>query len=471
MEMKRRIRSRTELLHFAQYTMPSYQVGHMHKLICEKMEAVERGECKRLMIFTPPRHGKSELVSKRFPAWYLGRNPHKQIISASYGADLANDFGRDVRNIVSDNSFQVLFPGVKLAEDSQAKNRWHTNYGGSYVAAGVGSPITGRGADILNIDDPVKDRADAESETVRNNIWNWYTSTAYTRLMPGGSVILTMTRWHEDDLAGRLLRKQQDDGDQWDVLCLPAIDEHGRALWPERYDEEELNKKRNAIGNRDFESLYQQNPKPDGSSFFDVKNVLADDGSPFKFNEQCDAVFAVIDSAVKTGRGHDGTAITYWAMKKHSPSPLTLLDWDIIQIEGSLLESWMPVVFQNLEQLSRKYRAVYGSLGAYVEDKVSGTILIQQSKRRGWPVQEINSKLTAMGKDERAISVSGYVHRKMIKISEEAYNKTCVYKGESANHFLKQVFGFRIGVKDQQDDLLDSFCYSIAIALGNDEGF
>jgi hypothetical protein len=114
---------------------------------------------------------------------------------------------------------------------------------------------------------------------------------------------------------------------------------------------------------------------------------------------------------------------------------------------------------------------LYGSLGAYVEDKVSGTILIQQSKRRGWPVQEINSKLTAMGKDERAISVSGYVHRKMIKISEEAYNKTCVYKGESANHFLKQVFGFRIGVKDQQDDLLDSFCYSIAIALGNDEGF
>ena len=469
-ELVHRQSARTNLLAFAKYTMPTYTVGGMHQLICEKLEAVERGDIKRLMIFTPPRHGKSELVSKRFPAWYLGRQPDRQIISASYGADLAGDFGRDVRNIIADKQFRVLFPFVNLAEDSQAKNRWHTSRGGSYVSAGVGSPITGRGAHILNIDDPVKDRADAESEVVRNSVWAWYTSTAYTRLMPGGAVILTMTRWHEDDLAGRLLARMQEGGDRWDVLCLRGLDEHGQALWPERYSASSLHEIRAAIGSRDFESLYQQNPRPDGSAFFDVANVL-DGGQPVETEAYCDAVFAVLDTAVKTGIKNDGTAVTYWSMRKDGPVPLKILDWDIIQIEGSLLESWLPTVYQNLESLSRKHKAVYGSLGAYIEDKASGTILLQQSARRGWAAIPIDSKLTAVGKDERAISVSGYIHRGMVKITRPAYEKISVYKGQSANQLLKQVFGFRLGVKDQQDDLLDSFCYGIAIALGNQEGF
>jgi hypothetical protein len=208
--------------------------------MAERLEAVERGEIKRLMIFSPPRHGKSELVSRRFPAWYLGRNPDRQVISASYGADLAADFGRDVRNIVASPEFTVLFGGVGLAEDSGAKHRWHTNRGGSYVAAGVGTAITGRGADILNIDDPTKDREAAESVLVREATWGWYTSTAYTRLMPGGAVILTMTRWHQDDLAGRLLAEQESGGDRWEILSLPALDDDGSALWPERYDVDAL---------------------------------------------------------------------------------------------------------------------------------------------------------------------------------------------------------------------------------------
>jgi predicted phage terminase large subunit-like protein len=141
------------------------------------------------MLFLPPRHGKSELASKRFPAWFLGRNPNKQMIAASYNSDLAGDFGRDVRNIVGSDEYGKLFE-VGLAPDSQAANRWHTDAGGSYVAAGVGTAITGRGADVLLIDDPLKDRSEADSETVRDNVWNWYTSTAYTRLMPGGAIVL-----------------------------------------------------------------------------------------------------------------------------------------------------------------------------------------------------------------------------------------------------------------------------------------
>lgn len=220
------------------------------------------------MVFMPPRHGKSELASRRFPAWYLGANPTKQIIASSYNSELAGDFGRDVRNIVGSKEYQALF-GVRLAEDSQAANRWHTDKGGSYVAAGVGTAITGRGAHILLIDDPIKDREEADSSHTRNRVWDWYTSTAYTRLMPGGAVVLIQTRWHEDDLAGRLLTAQnRTGGDKWDVLELKAINDEGEALWPEWYPVEELDRIRHVVGPRDWSALYQQSPVPDGRSEF-----------------------------------------------------------------------------------------------------------------------------------------------------------------------------------------------------------
>jgi predicted phage terminase large subunit-like protein len=188
----RRAVARDSLLGFTRYTFPRYAVAPMHQLICEKLERVERGECKRLMIFTPPRHGKSELVSRRWPARYIGKFPTAQFISASYGDDLATDFGRDVRNIVASEEYRRLYPGTVLSHDSAAKGKWHTTAGGIYISTSVGKGVTGRGADVLNIDDPIKDRIEAESETVRKNIWDWYTSTAYTRLMPGGAIVLTM---------------------------------------------------------------------------------------------------------------------------------------------------------------------------------------------------------------------------------------------------------------------------------------
>lgn len=263
-EVRATLASRS-LLRFTEYTNPLYRRAQHHEQIAAKLEAVERGEIDRLMIFMPPRHGKSELASKRFPAWCLGRDPKRQIIAASYNSDLANDFGRNVRNLVAEPEFGQVFPNVTLASDSQAANRMNTNHGGAYVAAGVGTAVTGRGAHIALIDDPFKDREEADSERRRDVVWDWYRSTLYTRLMPGGAIVLIQTRWHEDDLAGRLL--EQDAG-QWDVLELPAIGNDGNALWPEWYPLDALERIKATVGPREWSALYQQQPQPDEGTFF-----------------------------------------------------------------------------------------------------------------------------------------------------------------------------------------------------------
>ncbi len=226
------------------------------KFLAKKLEAVERGEIKRLMVFMPPRHGKSLLCSQMFPAWYIGKHPDRQIITATYGHSLASKFGRDVRNLVAEERYQLIFPETQLAEDSQAKDRFNTNKNGVYLATGIGGAATGYGAHLLLIDDPVKDRQDANSETIRQNTWDWYTSVAHTRLMPGGAIIVIQTRWHDDDLAGRILALE---GKGWDVVSMPAID-GDKALWPTKYSLEDLLSIKGSIGPEEFSCLYQQQP-------------------------------------------------------------------------------------------------------------------------------------------------------------------------------------------------------------------
>lgn len=251
------------LIRFTEYTNPTYRPAPHHTRIAEALEAIARGDIDRLMVFMPPRHGKSELASRRFPAWYLGQYPHNQIIAASYNSDLASDFGREVRNIIDSPLYGNVFD-TRLAADSKAANRWHTDSGGSYVTAGVGTAITGRGAHVALIDDPLKDREEADSQVMREKVWDWYTSTLYTRLMPRGAIVLIQTRWHDDDLAGRLLNAN---GDTWEVLELPALD-NGIALWPEWYPVDVLERVRAAIGERDWSALYQQKPVPDEGTYF-----------------------------------------------------------------------------------------------------------------------------------------------------------------------------------------------------------
>lgn len=208
-----------------------------------------------------------------------------------------------------------------------------------------------------------------------------------------------------------------------------------------------------------------------GVAFFGQSQLLVD-GRPLPMPTLVDGIYAVIDTAVKTGVKHDGTAVTYFAVNRYVPGPtIIILDWDIVQVEGSLLHAWLPSVFDRLNELSQMIKCRGGVLGTFIEDKVSGTILLQQAARNGWPAHAIDSKMTALGKDERAFNASRYVYPGKVKITEHAFNKTKDYKGANRNHFMTQVTGFRIGIENQADDLLDTFTYGVSIGAGNSKGF
>jgi predicted phage terminase large subunit-like protein len=219
------------------------------------------------MLLVPPRHGKSELASIRLPAWFLGRQPHKQFLSVSATEGLASDFGRAVRNTISSPEYRAIFD-TRLSEDSQAKGKWHTSDGGIYYALGIGGSVLGRGGDCILIDDPYASMQDALSELTRKNVWDWYTGTAYNRLMPGGSIVVINHRMHEDDLCGRLLAQQAAGGDRWEVVELPAINEAGEALWPDAYPIEALERIRKNSQARFWAALYQQRPAPEEGDYF-----------------------------------------------------------------------------------------------------------------------------------------------------------------------------------------------------------
>ena len=278
-ELALRALSRKHVLPFVERFNPDYLAGWVHKDICQRLEQfsqdVEDGKSPRLMLFMPPRHGKSTLASVAFPAWHLGKNPKHEFISCSYSGSLAMTFSRKVRQLFREPNYRNIFAKTLLDRTSQSVEAWLTTQGGGYVAAGVGGGITGKGANILVIDDPVKNREDAESEFNRESVWNWYTSTAYTRLAPGGGVLIILTRWHDDDLAGRLLTAAKDGADQWEVVKYPAIAEKdeefrktGEALHPERYNLDALQQIQKAVGPRDWVALYQQNPVADEGDYF-----------------------------------------------------------------------------------------------------------------------------------------------------------------------------------------------------------
>ncbi len=254
---------RKSLIGYSVAMWPGYMPSWHHRKIANALERVARGECKRLMITLPPRHGKSMLASEFFPAWYLGQHPNRYIAHASYSQELVDGFGRKIRNQLKDELYTSLFPATVLSDDSSAQNKFNTGAGGAYFAVGVGGSLTGRGAHLLLIDDPIKDREEADSETIRQKLKDWYSSVAYTRLMPGGSIIVIQTRWHEDDLAGWLL--DEHDHEQWEVLNLPAIldesTEVPKALWPDAYPLEQLLKIKQTLPPRDWEALYMQRPR------------------------------------------------------------------------------------------------------------------------------------------------------------------------------------------------------------------
>jgi len=485
-----------------------------HRLLLNALTKVQTGEIKRLMINLPPGSAKSTYASKLFPPWFFAQKENQDMIGVSHGSDLAEDFSSAVQGYIRRHQ-SIL--GYGLA--TQNVQRWRTTNGGFYRAAGVGGSITGRRADGALIDDPVKSALEAESPTYRQGTWDWYQAELYTRLKPDAWIIVIQTRWHEDDLSGRLLQAAASgEGDQWAVLKLPAICDSpndplgraiGAALWPEWQDEiallggtrppvqredgtwtlpEIVAGIRKNVGEYVWGALYQQDPKPRGASFFNLDDLLVPSSLTNVFGEplrmpvemptNCETVFAIIDTAIKSGQQHNSTAVAWYSYNPlTTETPTLILDWDIIQVEGADQADWLPSVHARGEELARECGARRGYSGAIIEDKATGTVLIQQSqnlaaKEGKRPLAHpIDSKLTAMGKEERAIAAAPYVIAGLVKITEPAYTKTSVLKGRAANHLTTQITDFRLGSKQKDGlDLLDVFCYGVLMTCGTNAG-
>lgn len=341
----RRRHLRTNLPEWCRHA--GFEPARHHLLLLEKLAAVSRGEIDRLAVFMPPGSAKSTYASVLFPAWYLAQHPDHVLIAASHTQELADHWGRRVRNLIGAETKAL---GIGLAPDSAAAGRWELTTGGGYFAAGIGGSVTGRRADLAIIDDPVKSRQDADSETARNRVWEWYSADLYTRLKPGARIVLIQTRWHEDDLAGRLLAQ----GDGWEVINLPALAEEedalgravGEPLWPEWEGAEDLARKRRAVGERSWLALYQQRPTADQGTYFRREwfdNRWTD--KPPHLNVYISGDFAV------TPDDGDFTELAVWGVNREGD--VYALDWWHGQTSAdiwvtallSLVQRWRPLFF------------------------------------------------------------------------------------------------------------------------------
>jgi predicted phage terminase large subunit-like protein len=430
----------SRLIAYAAYQWPGYKDAAHHRLIARKLEAVERGEITRLMIFMPPRHGKSMLASEFFPAWYMGRNPDQYVVAATYGQDLADDFGRKVKQQIEDAAYQAIFPGVKLLENSRSVRRFHLNgedggyehttkQNGAYYAVGVGGPLTGRGAHLLLIDDPVKDRETADSEIFRRRIRDWYTSTAYTRLMPGGRIIVIQTRWHEDDLSGWLLKEHAHEG--WEVLSLPALDE-GKALWPDQYPVDVLERIKLAVGPRDWSALYQQRPTPETGDYFKREWFQYYDHTPRLLQ-----IYGASDYAI-TAKGGDYTVHGVFGVDRNDD--IYLLDWWRQQTTSDIwIDAFLDLVKKHKPiQWAEEQGQIIKSLDPFINKR--------SQERSTYVAREQFTSLT--DKASRAQAIRGRMAQGKVKFPSNA---------PWLAELERELLTFPVGVNDDQVDVLSLF--------------
>ena len=398
--------ARNNLLSFISVTYKDYKIGWVHQEICQTLDLFLKdlieGKRPRLIITMPPRSGKSEIVSRRFPAYFLGKYPDLSIISVSYSATLAEDFCRDVQRIIDSDEYKAVFPNTKLS-DKKDKNYKRTSdifeivgHKGVYCSAGVGGGITGKGCDILIIDDPIKNRQEANSENTRKKIFDWYSSTAYTRLSPIGGVIMMCTRWHLDDLIGKVLN---DKGQKpFHVISYPAIAEHdephrkqGEALHPERFSLEILNEIKSTLSASDWLSLYQQRPTPEGGAIFETSKLRYYDESsePKRF----DQIVGSWDMTFKENKTSDFVVGQLWGRKG---SEFYLLD--MVRDRMDFVKTLK--VFINF---ANKHKNCNCWL---VEDKANGTAIISTLKKHISGIIPITPKES---KQERAYAITPYL--------------------------------------------------------------
>lgn len=414
-----------DLIAFARATFPRYTPAPHHRLIAERLMAVERGDSDRLIITMPPRHGKSELASVRFPAWYLGRNPDRRIIATSYSAALAYRMSRQSRNIVGGPGWP--FP-ARLAADLAQVQQWDiAGQRGGYIAAGSGGPITGSGAHLLLIDDPIKNQEEADSATYRDSLWEWYTSTAYTRLEDRGAIVLVLTRWHHDDLAGRLLAAERAGGDAWDVLHLPAIAEDGSALWPEKYDRPALDRIKIAVGARVFAALYQGQPSNDDTALIKREWWRYYRQRPAHF----DQVIQSWDMTFKGGVANDYVVGQVWGKVG---ADCYLLD----QVRGRLD---FPATIAAFRALTRAWPEARVKL---VEDKANGPAVIASLRHE---IQGIIAVNPEGGKVARVNAVAGVIEAGNVYLPDPS-------SAPWVSEFVEESTAFPTGTHDDQVDTM-----------------
>ena len=382
--LKKQRLAQGKFLAFVSQMWPSFIGGRHHARMADAFERVARGECKRLIINMPPRHTKSEFASYLLPAWFLGKYPNKKIIQTSHTAELAVGFGRKVRNLVDTDAYHKIFPDLVLQADSKAAGRWNTSKGGDYFAIGVGGAVTGKGADLLIIDDPHSEQEAAIAETspeVYDKTYEWYTSGPRQRLQPGGSIVIVMTRWSKRDLTEQVLKAAaQRGGEEWEVIEFPALLPSGNPLWPEFWSLEELTALKEELPNSKWQAQYQQNPTSEASAI--VKRDWWQIWEPEK-PPTCQFVLMSWDTAFEKHNRADYSALTTWGVFYH-PDATGKEQANIILLNAFRDRMEFPVLKQTAIDQYKSWKPD----GVIIEKKASGAPLIYELRSMGIPVQE-----------------------------------------------------------------------------------
>ena len=367
-------------LDFIQHVYPGYKVGPHHLKLIQIFEDIAAGKKKRVIVNIAPRHGKSELISYLAPAWFLGKYPHKKIIMGSHTADLAVNFGRRVRNLVGSEAYKGIFPQVELQSDSKSASRWGTNFNGEYFAIGVGGALAGRGADLFIIDDP---HSEQEAKTGRPDVflpaWEWFQSGPLQRLMPGGAIIIVMTRWSKLDLTGMIVQQTErnEDVDPWEVVEFPAIKDDGQALWPEFWDVEELLAKKAALDIRYWNAQYMQQPTSEEGALIKREwwQIWEKEDPP-----ECEFIIMSLDAAQEATNRADYNALTTWGVFYNEETQ----NFAIILLNAIKKRMEYP----ELKKLVLEEYKEWQPDAFMVEKKSNGSALYQEFRRMGVPVGE-----------------------------------------------------------------------------------
>lgn len=384
-ELKRQKLAQDRFMAFVKEVWPTFIGGRHHAIMANAFERVARGELKRLIINMPPRHTKSEFASYLLPAWFLGQFPQKKVIQCSHTAELAVGFGRKVRNLVDTDAYKNIFPNLALSTDSKAAGRWNTSKGGDYFAIGIGGTVTGKGADVLIIDDPHSEQEAALAEVnpdIYDKTYEWYTSGPRQRLQPGGAIIIVMTRWSKRDLTGQILKDAaaNDSLDEWEVIEFPAILPSEKPLWPEFWSVEELLKVKRDVPNSKWMAQYQQNPVSESAAI--VKREWWKEW-PHDYPPQCDFTLQCWDTAFEKTSRADFSACTTWGVFYHPD------DNGVDQANIILLNAFRDrMEFPELKRVAVEEYREWEPDSIIVEKKASGAPLIYEMRAMGIPVQE-----------------------------------------------------------------------------------